>query len=66
MSCANYFWESLCWLTVSVSTQVWGAYLFWFVSTAQMFDWAVKKHKRYRKDFGDKYPKRKVMFPFLA
>jgi very-long-chain enoyl-CoA reductase len=37
VSCANYYWESLCWLTFSVSTQVWGAYLFWFVSTAQMF-----------------------------
>lgn len=32
VSCANYFWESLCWLTFSVSTQLLGAYLFMIVS----------------------------------
>jgi len=66
LSCANYFWESLCWLTFSISTQCFGSYFFWFVSTGQMLDWALKKHKRYKKDFGDKYPKgRKAMFPFI-
>lgn len=44
VSCANYFWESLCWLIFSLSTQTWGAYLFWFCSTAQMLQWAIKKH----------------------
>jgi hypothetical protein len=43
-SCANYFWESMAWLTFAVSTNTWGAYLFWIVSTAQMYMWAVKKH----------------------
>lgn len=66
VSCANYFWESMAWLTYAVSTQVAGAYLFWIVSTAQMYVWALKKHKRYRKDFEGSYPKsRKAMFPFL-
>jgi len=66
ISCANYFWESLCWFTFALSTQCLGAYLFWFVSTAQMLDWALKKHKRYKKDFEGKYPKkRKAMFPFI-
>jgi len=32
VSCANYFWESLCWLTFSLSTQCLGAYLFLLVS----------------------------------
>jgi very-long-chain enoyl-CoA reductase len=45
-------------------TQVIGAYIFFIVSTAQMMDWAIKKHKRYRVDFPN-YPRRKVMFPFL-
>lgn len=34
VSCANYFWESLCWLTFSVSTQCFGAYFFAIVSFA--------------------------------
>ena len=59
-------WEALCWMTFAVSTQVAGAYLFTFVSVAQMLQWALKKHRSYKKDFGDKYPKgRKAMFPFL-
>ena len=65
VSCANYWWESLCWLTFSISTQCLGAYLFLAVSFFQMLDWALKKHKRYKKDFPD-YPKgRKAMVPFI-
>jgi very-long-chain enoyl-CoA reductase len=65
VSCANYFWESLCWLTFAVSSQVIGAYIFFFVSTFQMLAWAFKKHSSYRKDFPD-YPRgRKAMFPFV-
>jgi len=31
-----------------------------------MLQWALGKHRRYKKDFGDKYPRsRKAMFPFL-
>jgi len=67
ISCANYFWESMSWLVFSISTQCLGSYLFWGVSTAQMLDWAIKKHLRYKKDFGKDYPKvRKAMFPFIV
>jgi len=31
-SCANYFWESLCWLTFSIHSQCFGSYLFTAVS----------------------------------
>lgn len=66
VSCANYFWEALCWITFSVQSQVGGAYLFTLVSALQMLQWALQKHRRYKKDFGDKYPRgRKAMFPFL-
>ena len=66
VSCANYFWESLCWLVFAVQSQVIGAYVFFLVSTVQMMAWAVKKHKKYREDFKDAYPRnRKVMFPFV-
>jgi very-long-chain enoyl-CoA reductase len=41
--------------------------LFTAVAVAQMFVWALKKHRRYRKEFGSDYPRnRKAMFPFLA
>jgi very-long-chain enoyl-CoA reductase len=41
--------------------------LFTVVAVGQMYVWAVKKHRRYRKEFGDKYPRgRKAMFPFIA
>lgn len=31
-----------------------------------MLDWAIKKHKRYKKDMGDKYPRgRYAMVPFV-
>jgi hypothetical protein len=32
----------------------------------QMFIWASKKHRAYKKEFGDKYPRnRKAMIPFI-
>jgi len=45
--------------------------LFLIAGAAQMLDWAIKKHKRYKKDFDGKegrpsYPKnRKAMIPFI-
>jgi very-long-chain enoyl-CoA reductase len=66
VSCANYFWESLCWLTFSISSQCLGSYFFFCVSFGQMLQWALGKHRRYKKDFGDKYPRsRKAMVPFI-
>ncbi len=66
VSCANYFWESLGWLTFSILTWNYTGFLFTIVSTAQMVSWALKKHTNYIKEFGDKYPKgRKAMFPMI-
>ncbi len=66
VSCPNYFFESLGWFTYSILTGNWTAWLFYIAGTGQMFAWALKKHKRYKREFGDKYPrKRKVMFPFF-
>ena len=42
------------------------AFLFNIVATGQMYVWAVKKHKTYKKEFKD-YPRnRTAMFPFIA
>jgi very-long-chain enoyl-CoA reductase len=66
VSCANYFWEGLGWLTYSLLTKNYTAYIFTVFSVVQMAIWALDKHRRYRKDFGDKYPRgRKAMFPFI-
>lgn len=65
VACANYFYESLAWLSFAIQAQSVGAYLFWLVSTLQMLQWALKKKSINRKQFGDKYKVRKAMFPFL-
>ncbi|GAA5848936.1 hypothetical protein JCM8547_006393 [Rhodosporidiobolus lusitaniae] len=67
VSCANYWFETVAWVAFTGLTLSWAAALFTAVAVAQMYVWAVKKHRRYRKEFGDKYPRgRKVMFPFIA
>ncbi|KAJ1942712.1 3-oxo-5a-steroid 4- dehydrogenase [Linderina pennispora] len=66
VSCPNYLFESLAWTAFACMTRSIAAFLFLAVSTAQMYVWAVKKHKAYRREFPD-YPKsRKAMFPFVA
>ncbi|KAF9113843.1 3-oxo-5a-steroid 4- dehydrogenase [Mortierella sp. AM989] len=66
VSCPNYFFETLSWLAVSVLTMSWSAHLFFVIAVGQMYLWAVKKHKGYRKEFPD-YPRgRKAMFPLMA
>jgi very-long-chain enoyl-CoA reductase len=65
VSCPNYFFESLSWLVVFCLSQNWASLLFFVVGTAQMWAWALKKHRRYKREFPD-YPKnRKVYVPFL-
>lgn len=66
VSCPNYFFEFLAWAAFTVLTLNPASALFAAVSTAQMWVWAVKKHKNYKKEFGKEYPKRKAMFPFIA
>jgi hypothetical protein len=50
----------------STKTLFYLAFLFNIVATGQMYVWAVKKHKAYKKEFKD-YPRnRTAMFPFIA
>ncbi|KAL0579617.1 Very-long-chain enoyl-CoA reductase [Marasmius crinis-equi] len=66
VSCPNYFFESMAWLTISVMTGSYAAYFFTAVSTAQMLSWASKRHRAYKKEFGKEYPRnRKAMIPFV-
>lgn len=66
VSCPNYFFEFVAWTAFTVLTLNPASALFAAVSTAQMYAWAVKKHRNYKKEFGKEYPRRKAMFPFLA
>lgn len=66
VSCANYFWEVMGWLVFALVTRAYTSWFFFVVSLLQMVDWALKKHKAYKKEFGDKYPRnRKAMIPFI-
>ncbi|OAX41464.1 hypothetical protein K503DRAFT_863857 [Rhizopogon vinicolor AM-OR11-026] len=67
VSVPNYFFEFLGWLVITVLTGSYASWVFLAISTYQMYVWAVKKHRAYRKEFGSEYPKdRKAMFPFIA
>jgi len=64
VSCPNYLFEILAWTSFTVLTQSIPALLFALAGAVQMWFWAVKKHKQYRKEFPD-YPRRKVLIPFV-
>lgn len=67
VSVPNYFFEFLGWLVIATLTGSYAAWIFLVISTYQMYVWAVKKHRAYRKEFGSDYPRdRKAMFPFIA
>lgn len=65
VTCPNYMFEVLAWLGVwLVSGLSWSVLIFTIVGGGQMMSWAAKKERRYRKEFGDKYKrKRFVMLP---
>ncbi|KAL2857901.1 3-oxo-5-alpha-steroid 4-dehydrogenase-domain-containing protein [Aspergillus pseudoustus] len=67
VTCPNYFFEIVAWVGIYlVSGLSWSVLFFIVVAAAQMALWAQKKERRYRKEFGDKYKrKRFAMLPGL-
>ncbi|KAG2735626.1 hypothetical protein G9P44_001840 [Scheffersomyces stipitis] len=67
VACPNYFFESVSWFAYALLVGNWSSWVFLFVATGQMWLWAVKKHKRYLKTFGDEYKKlnRKIYVPYV-
>lgn len=65
VTCPNYTTETVSWLGVwMVSNFNLAVLVFLVVSVGQMMQWASKKERRYRKEFGSKYPrKRFTMLP---
>ncbi|KAI9208541.1 3-oxo-5-alpha-steroid 4-dehydrogenase-domain-containing protein [Polychytrium aggregatum] len=66
VSVPNYLFEIVGWIAFSMLNGSLAAWAFTVLGAAQMYLWAVKKHKRYRKEFGNEYPKgRKILIPYL-
>ena len=65
VTCPNYMTETISWLGVYlVSGFSWGVLIFLVAAVYLMGKWAKKKERRYRKEFGDKYKrKRFTMLP---
>ncbi|UJR29350.1 hypothetical protein I4U23_010562 [Adineta vaga] len=66
VSCPNYTYEIGSWLGFSLMTQTLTAVLFTIAGAVQMTIWAQGKHRAYKKEFAEKYPKqRKAIIPFF-
>ncbi|WEW60824.1 3-oxo-5a-steroid 4- dehydrogenase [Emydomyces testavorans] len=65
VTCPNYLFEVIAWLGIYlVSSLNWSVLLFTVVGSATMMRWASQKERRYRREFGDKYKKKRyVMLP---
>jgi very-long-chain enoyl-CoA reductase len=65
VTCPNYFFEILGWVAYSLIVQSVWAWVFTVVGAVQMYFWAVKKHQRYKQEFGKEYVTKRVLIPFL-
>lgn len=67
VACPNYTFEIMSWVGFSIMTMIPMSFLFTIVGFLQMTEWAIKKHKGYKKDFPEEYPKlkRKAIIPFI-
>ena len=51
---------------VHMLMNVWPGVLFLIVGLGTMSNWAVQKHRKYKKEFGSDYPRnRKIIIPFI-
>ena len=64
VSCPNYTYEVLAWISFSLMTQCLPAGLFTLAGAYQMTLWARGKHRNYKGEFPN-YPRRKAIFPFI-
>ena len=65
VSCPNYTYEILAWISFTMMTQCLPAGIFTLAGAYQMAVWALGKHRNYKNEFKD-YPKgRKAIFPFI-
>lgn len=66
VTCPNYMYEVMAWAGIIIVSRDWSVALFILVGTSYMYTWARGKERAYRKEFGDKYKKKRyVMLPGL-
>ncbi|TQV98009.1 hypothetical protein V2A60_006292 [Cordyceps javanica] len=59
VTCPNYMYEILAWIGIVIVSRDWAVALSIAIGGAQMYVWAKGKEKAYRKEFGDKYKKKR-------
>ncbi|RDA93001.1 hypothetical protein CP533_5495 [Ophiocordyceps camponoti-saundersi (nom. inval.)] len=66
VTCPNYMFEIISWVGIIIASRDWAVSLFIAVGGAQMYAWGLGKESAYRKEFGDKYKKKRyVILPGL-
>ena len=64
VTCPNYMFESLAWVAILLVNRSWSTLVFIALAVGQMGVWAKKKERRYRKEGGGKYKKKRfTMMP---
>lgn len=67
VTCPNYMFETIAWVGIWLASWSLSTGVFVVIAVAQMAAWALKKEKRYRKEFGDKYQRKRFsMLPGLV
>jgi len=67
VTCPNYMFEIMAWLGIWMINRSWSTLVFIVVAVIQMIIWAKKKERKYRKEFGDKYKKKRfTMIPGIV
>ena len=59
VTCPNYMFEAIAWIGVALVNRSLSTIVFIVVAVGQMGVWAWKKERRYRKEFGDKYKRKR-------
>jgi len=62
VTCPNYMFETMAWVGVFLVTRDLATVIFLFASVGMMSIWGKKKERNYRKEFGDKYKKKRHSF----
>jgi len=59
VTCPNYMFEAIAWVGVALVNWSLSTVVFIILAVGQMGVWAWKKEKRYRREFGDKYKRKR-------
>lgn len=67
VTCPNYLFETMAWLGILLVSRSWATGIFVAIAVGQMAVWAQKKERRYRKELGGKYQKKRfAMLPGIV